>query len=144
MEKTAYDRATVDYNRADQQYTRLQFQVDTKAEQGENRRLILQWNVEMARGNVSVAQQGVLGRGVACFFTRRSCLGSAVYGLTQQVARAKATLRAQEARLQYFENAYNQQMTRLSQRIAQQEMALNQKKSVLDTNEAAYELCMSQ
>lgn len=143
-EKSAYDRAVVEYNRADQQYNRLQFQVDTTAQQGEYRRAILEGNVEAARGNLSAAQQVGLGQGFGCFFFPRwNCFGSAINRGTQQVARARANLRAQEGRLNAFVRAYGQQMTRLSQRVTEQETLVAQKKGALDVKETAYQACMA-
>ena len=143
VEKKAFDRATVDYNRADQQYTRLQFQVDTKSEQGEYRRSILEANVETARGNLTAAQQGAIGQGLGCLLAPRpTCIGPTVNRVTQQIARAKAMVKAQEGRLNSYVKAFEQQMTRLSQRVTQQETVLAQKKTVLDTKEAAYQACM--
>lgn len=143
-EKSAYDRAVVEYNRADQQYNRLQFQVDTTAQQGEYRRAILEGNVEIARGNLNASRQGGLGLGIGCFFLPRSrCIGPTISRVTQQVARARANLRAQEGRLNAFVRAYYQQMTRLSQRLTQQEALAGEKKGALDLKETAYESCMA-
>jgi len=144
VEKSAYDRATTDYNRADQQYTRLQAQVDAKYEQGENRRAILEGNVEVARGNLNAAQGGGLGQGFGCFLFRPNCLGSTIARTTQQVARARGNLRAQEGRLNAFVRAYQQQMTRLSARVTEQEAIVSEKKAELDIKEAAYQACMAQ
>lgn len=144
LEKTAFDRATVDYNRADQQFSRLQFQVDAKSEQGEYRRSILEANVETARGNLSAAQQGAIGQGLGCLLAPRpTCVGPTIGRVTQQIARAKAMLKAQEGRLNSYVRAFEQQMTRLSQRVTQQEAVVAQKKTVLDTKESAYQACMA-
>ena len=143
-EKSAYDRAVIDYNRTEQQYNRLQFQVDTTAQQGEYRRAILEGNVEAAQGNLSAAQQGGLGQGVGCFFfPRANCFGSAINRATQRVASARANVRAQEGRLNAFVRAYDQQMTRLSQRVTEQEALVAQKKATLDVKETAYQACMA-
>ena len=143
-EKTSYDRAVVDYNRAEQQYNRLQFQVDTTAQQGEYRLAILEGNVETARGNFNAAQQGAIGQGLGCLLLPRpTCIGPTVNRVTQQIARAKAQLKAQEGRLNAFVKAQNRQMTRLSQRITQQETLLAQKKSAMETKESTYQACMA-
>jgi hypothetical protein len=144
LEKRAYDRAVVDYNRAEQQYTRLQFQVDTRSEQGEYRRAILEGNVETARGNLNAAQQGAIGQGLGCLLAPRpTCIGPTVNRVSQQIARAKAQLKAQDGRLNAFVRAHQTQMTRLSQRVTQQETLLRQKQSVLDSKESAYQACMT-
>jgi flagellar biosynthesis chaperone FliJ len=145
LEKSAYDRAVTDYNRAEQQYQRLQQQMDTTATQGEYRIAILQGNVEVARGNLNAARGGSFGQGVSCFlFPRGNCLGSSINRAAQMIARANAQVRAQEGRLNAFVRAYNQQMTRLSQRVSQQEAVVAQKQDALDYQQAAYQNCLSQ
>ena len=144
VEKSAYGRATVDYNRAEQQYTRLQAQVDAKYEQGENRRAILEGNVEVARGNLNAAEGIGFGQGLGCFFFRPGCVGLTVSRATQQIARARGNLRAQEGRLNAFLRSFQQQMTRLSARLTEQEAIVAEKKVELDTKEAAYQACMAQ
>jgi hypothetical protein len=143
-EKTAYDRAVVDYNRAEQHYMRLQFQVDAKSEQGEYRRAILEGNVEVARGNLRAAQQGGFGQGIGCLFRpRATCIAPTIAQVSQHIARAQAQVRAQEGRLYSFERSFRQQMTRLSQRVSDQESVVGAKKVNLTTKEAAYQACMA-
>lgn len=143
LQRRAFDRASHVFVRVENIYNRLQQQVDSRAEQGEYRRAVLEGNVEMARGNLSAAQQGSFGQGISCFFpVRPSCFGNAINRAVQQVARAKAMLRAQEGRLAAFERAYKLQMTRLSERVTKQEALVNEKKLVLQTKESEYIACM--
>ena len=143
-EKISYDRALFDYNRAEQQYMRLQFQVDAKSEQGEYRRAILEANLEVARGNLKAAQQGGVGQGIGCLFRPRpTCIAPTIAQVSQQIARAKAQVRAHEGRLNSFERSFRQQMTRLSQRVTDQESLVQTKKATLTTKEAAYQSCMA-
>jgi flagellar biosynthesis chaperone FliJ len=143
FQRRAFDRASSDYARAENNYNRFQQQVDSRAEQGEYRRAVLEGNVEMARGNVSAAQQGSVGQGISCFFpVRANCFRGAINRAVQQVARAKAMLRAQEGRLAAFDRAFNRQMTRLSERVTKQEEIVKQKKIVVDTKESEYNACM--
>jgi membrane protein required for beta-lactamase induction len=60
-----------------------------------------------------------------------------------RISRAKAMLRTQQGRLDAFNKAYNQQMTRLSQRVTQQETVVNTKKDIRDQKEAAYNTCIA-
>ncbi len=144
QQKRALDRATADYNRAEQQYYRLQFQVDIKSEQGAYRQAMLESNVETARANLMAAEQGGIGQGLGCFFaTRAGCVGPTVNRVIQQIARAKAMVRSQEGRLNSYVRAYNQQMTRLSQRVAQQERIVARKRIELGMREKAYEACLA-
>jgi hypothetical protein len=143
LEKRAFDRATFDYTKAENTYNRFQQQVDSRAEQAEYRRAALEGNVEMARGNLTVAQQSSVGQGISCFFpVRPNCFGGAINRAVQQVARAKAMVRAQEGRLAAFERAYQLQMTRLSERVTKQEALVKEKKLVMDTKESEYKACM--
>jgi len=144
LQKRAFDRATFDHTKAENMFNRFQQQVDSRAEQGEYRRSVLEGNVEMARGNLSAAQQGSVGQGISCFFpVRPNCFGGAINRAVQQVARAKAMLRAQEGRLAAFERAYQLQMTRLSERVTKQEALVNEKKLVVQTKESEYNACMN-
>ncbi|MEY4668682.1 MAG: hypothetical protein RL518_1381 [Pseudomonadota bacterium] len=144
VQKSSYDRALADYNRAESQYNRLQNELDVRAEQGSYRRAMLEGNVEVARGNLAAANQSGFGQAVGCFFIPRfGCIGSTISRTTQQAARARAQLRAQEGRLNAFNRAYEQQMTRLSLRVAQQEEVVRQKKAILDSEEAEYEACLA-
>jgi len=143
-EKISFDRSVMDYNRADQTLNRLQQQADSRFEQGEYRRAMLEANVEAARGNVKAAQQGGVGQGISCLLSPRpDCVGSSVSRTIQQVARAKAMLRAQEGRLRAFMTAHNQMMTRLSERVTKQEALVAQRKSAMVTKEAGYLACMA-
>ena len=144
LQRRAFDRATFDYTKAENIYNRFQQQVDSRAEQAEYRRAALEGNVEMARGNLTVAQQSSVGQGISCFFpVRPNCFGNAINRAVQQVARAKAMLRAQEGRLAAFERAYQLQMTRLSERVTKQEALVNEKKLVVQTKESEYNACMN-
>ena len=143
-QKTAYDRALGDYNRAESQYLRLQYQVEAKAEQGYYRTAMLQANVEQAKGNLNAASQGALGQGIGCYFFRGGgCFGSAIVRFTQQVSRARAQVRAQEGRLYAYTAAFALQMSRLSQRVTEFEAFTKQKKVTLDTKEAEYQQCLA-
>ena len=143
LQRRAFDRASFDHVRAESIYNRFQQQVDLRAEQGEYRRSILEGNVEMARGNLSAAEQGSVGHGISCFFpVRPNCFGGAINRAVQQVARAKAMLRAQEGRLAAFDRAFHLQMTRLSERVTQQEEIVAQKRMIRDTRESEYYACM--
>lgn len=143
LQKRAFDRASFDHTKAENLYNRFQQQVDSRAEQGEYRRSVLEGNVEMARGNLNAAQQGSVGQGISCFFpVRPNCFGGAINRAVQQVARAKAMLRAQEGRLAAFERAFQLQMTRLSERVTKQEALVKEKKLIMDTKESEYNACM--
>lgn len=143
LQKRAFDRATFDHTKAENMFNRFQQQVDSRAEQGEYRRSVLEGNVEMARGNLSAAQQGSVGQGISCFFpVRPNCFGGAINRAVQQVARAKAMLRAQEGRLAAFERAFQLQMTRLSERVTKQEALVKEKKLIMETKEGDYNVCM--
>jgi hypothetical protein len=143
LERRAFDRATSDHTKAESTYNRFQQQVDSRAEQGEYRRAILEGNVEMARGNLNAARQGSVGQGISCFFpVRANCFGGAINRAIQQVARAKALLKAQEGRLAAFERAYQLQMSRLSERVTKQEEIVRQKRSEMEMRESDYSACI--
>ncbi|MEN9846829.1 MAG: hypothetical protein RIS36_1976 [Pseudomonadota bacterium] len=143
LEKSAYDRAVVDYNRTEQMYSRLQMMVDSKYEQGAYRLAALQGNVEFARANLTAAQQSRVGQGFRCFFRLRlNCLGSAISGSSQRIAYARAQVTIQEARLAAFQRAYDMQMTRLSQRVTEQGLVLENKKDVLTERGEEYQVCL--
>lgn len=143
LEKSAYDRAVGDYNRTEQMYSRLQMMVDTKYEQGAYRLAALQGNVEFARANLTAAQQSQIGQGFGCFFRLRlNCLGSAISRVSQTIARARAQVTIQEARRMAFQSAHDRQMTRLSQRVTEQELVLENKKDVLTAREDEYQDCL--
>ena len=144
MQKSAFDRASTDYTRADAQYTRLQQQVDGKAEQAAYRRSILEGNVAQADANVKAAETSAIGQGLGCLFAPRGgCVGPTVNSVMLKISRAKAILKNMQGRLDAFNRAYEQQMTRLSERVTQQQTLVNTKKATLDQKEAAYNTCMA-
>jgi flagellar biosynthesis chaperone FliJ len=144
MRKSAYDKASLDYTRADGQFTRLQQQVDSKAEQAAYKRSILEGNVEQAAANVKAAETSAIGQGVRCVLAPRGgCAGPTVNSIMIKISRAKALLKTQQGRLDAFNRAYNQQMTRLSQRVTQQDTLVKTKKATLDQKEVAYNTCMA-
>jgi len=144
LEKSAFDRAWRDHARAEQQYTRLQFQADSRFERGEYRRAMLEAEVETARGNLKAAQQGAVGQGLGCLLAPRpTCVGNTISRVSQNIARAKARLKSQEGRLKSYSRAHAQQMTRISERVTRQEELVGQKKSVMDSKDAAYQACMT-
>lgn len=144
MQKSAFDRASNDYTRAESQYTRLEQQIDSKSEQAAYRRSILEGNVEQADANLKATQTSAIGQGFGCVLAPRpGCAGPTVTSVTFRISRAKAMLKTQQGRLDAFNRAYNQQMTRLSQRVTQQETVVNTKKATRDQKEAAYNTCMA-
>ena len=143
-QKQAFDRASADYTRTEGQYTRLQQQVDTREEQGAFRRSILEGNVAQAEANVKAAETSAIGQGLGCILAPRGgCVGPTVNSVMLRISRAKAMLKAQQGRLDAYNKAYAQQMTRLSQRVTQQETLVKTKKATLDQKEAAYNACMA-
>ena len=144
VQKSAFDRASADYLRTEGQYTRLQQQVDGKAEAAAFRRSILEGNVTQAAANVKAAETSAVGQGLGCIFAPRAgCVGPTVNSVMLKISRAKAILKAQQGRLDAYNKAYEQQMTRLSQRVTQQETLVKAKKAILDQKEAAYNTCMA-
>jgi hypothetical protein len=143
-QKSAFDRASNDYTRAESQYTRLEQQMDSKSEQAAYRRSILEGNVDQADANLKATQTSSIGQGLGCALAPRpGCVGPTVNSVMFRISRAKAMLRTQQGRLDAFNKAYNQQMTRLSQRVTQQETVVNTKKDIRDQKEAAYNTCMA-
>lgn len=144
VQKTAFDKASNDYTRADSQFSRLQQQVDSKAEQAAYRRSILEGNVAQAEAGVTAAETSALGQGLGCLLAPRGgCIGPTVNSVALKLSRAKAMLKTQQGRLDAFNKAYDQQMTRLSQRVTAQETIVNTKKATLDQKEATYTTCMA-
>ena len=143
-QKSAFDRASNDYTRAESQYTRLEQQMDRKSEQAAYRRSTLEGNVDQADANLKATQTSAIGQGLGCALAPRpGCAGPTVNSVMVRISRAKAMLRTQQGRLDAFNRAYNQQMTRLSQRVTEQEAVVNTKKVTRDQKEAAYNTCMA-
>jgi len=143
-QKQAFDKASSDYTRTESLYTRLQQTADSKAEQAEYRRAILEGNVAQAQANLKAAETGAIGQGLGCLFAPRpSCIGPTANRVMQQIARAKAMVKAQQGRLDAFNKATATQMTRLSQSVTRQEEIVKAKKAILDQREAAYNACMA-
>lgn len=143
-QKSAFDRASNDYTRAESQYMRLEQQMDSKSEQAIYRRSILEGNVDQAEANLKATRTSAVGQGLGCVLAPRpGCAGPTVNNVMFRISRAKAMLRTQQARLHAFNRAYKQQMTRLSQRVTQQETLVDTKKATLDQKEAAYNACMA-
>jgi hypothetical protein len=142
-QRQAFDKAASDYTRTESLYTRLQQTVDSKSEQAEFRRAILEGNVAQAEGQLQAAKAGAIGQGLGCLFAPRpSCIGPTANRVAQQIARASANVKAQQGRLDAFNKATATQMTRLSQSVTRQETVVKAKKSVLDQREAAYNACL--
>lgn len=144
VQKVAFDKASSDYTKTEATFTRLQQQVDSKAEQADYRRAILEGNVAQADANVKAAESSAIGQGLGCIFAPRGgCLGQTANRIMQQISRAKAMLKAQQGRLDAFNKATATQMTRLSESVTKQEAIVTAKKTVLDQKEAAYNACMA-
>lgn len=143
-QKTAFDKASSDYSKTEATFARLQQQVDSKAEQADYRRAILEGNVAQAEANVKAAETSAIGQGLGCLLAPRGgCVGPTTNRVMQQISRAKAMLKAQQGRLDAFNKAYATQMTRLTQSVAKQEAVVKTKKATLDQKEADYNACMA-
>lgn len=144
QQRQAFDKASSDYTRSESLFSRLQQTSDSKAEQADYRRAILEGNVALAQANLKAAETGAIGQGLGCLFAPNpSCIGPTANRVAQQIARAKAMVKAQQGRLDAFNRATATQMTRLSQSVTRQEDIVKAKKSVLDQKEAAYSACMA-
>lgn len=144
QQRIAFDKASTDYTRSESLFSRLQQTTDSKAEQAEYRRAILEGNVAQAQANLKAAETAAVGQGLGCLFAPNpSCIGPTANRVMQQIGRAKAMVKAQQGRLDAFNKATATQMTRLSQSVSRQEDIVRAKKAVLEQKEAAYSACMA-
>lgn len=144
VEKRAFDKASSDFTKTESLFTRLQQQVDSKAEQADYRRAILEGNVAQAEAQVKAAETSAIGQGLGCLFAPRGgCVGPTTNRIMQQISRAKAMVKAQQGRLDAFNKATATQMTRLSQSVTKQEAVVKAKKDILTQRETVYNACMA-